>query len=338
MRVTIQEIANRAGVSRGTVDRALNNRGRIKPDVAEKILSIANELGYKSPKKRKPQEISYFKIGVVTQLAKSSFTLPIKQGLKAAINLLSSRNIECLVKEIQGVDEHSQLAALEELEENNVDAIALMPVESEQIRKKIDELTEKGILVATFNSDSLASRRSWFIGLDNERSGKTAAGLMAKLTQGKGKLLAITGYFGNSVSSQRVDGFVKRLQDYPDLELIGVQGSFDEATEVKKIVLDALKNFDDLAGIVVFSSGQKGVIDAFNEQKVDQRPFVIVYDLTSGNIEGLKNNQIDFLIDQDGYTQGYKVLLLLAEQLVGKRKDAQEFYFTDIVIKTIDNI
>ena len=33
---TIQQIAELAGVSRGTVDRALNNRGRINPEVAEK--------------------------------------------------------------------------------------------------------------------------------------------------------------------------------------------------------------------------------------------------------------------------------------------------------------
>ena len=34
MAVTIQQIAERAGVSRGTVDRALNHRGRINPEVA----------------------------------------------------------------------------------------------------------------------------------------------------------------------------------------------------------------------------------------------------------------------------------------------------------------
>ena len=33
---TIQQIAELAGVSRGTVDRALNNRGRINPEVAKK--------------------------------------------------------------------------------------------------------------------------------------------------------------------------------------------------------------------------------------------------------------------------------------------------------------
>ena len=33
MAVTMQQIADLAGVSRGTVDRALNNRGRIRPEV-----------------------------------------------------------------------------------------------------------------------------------------------------------------------------------------------------------------------------------------------------------------------------------------------------------------
>ena len=46
MAVTIQQIAERAGVSRGTVDRALNNRGRINPEVAEMVKKTAEEMGY----------------------------------------------------------------------------------------------------------------------------------------------------------------------------------------------------------------------------------------------------------------------------------------------------
>ena len=46
MAVTIQQIAEQAGVSRGTVDRALNHRGRINPEVAERICRLADEMGY----------------------------------------------------------------------------------------------------------------------------------------------------------------------------------------------------------------------------------------------------------------------------------------------------
>ena len=61
MAVTLQQIAEAAGVSRGTVDRALNNRGRIRPEVEEKIKKIAREMGScschgeaKNPHRRDP--------------------------------------------------------------------------------------------------------------------------------------------------------------------------------------------------------------------------------------------------------------------------------------------
>lgn len=47
MNVTSKEIASICGISRGTVDRALNNRPGIKPETKEKVLRIAKELGYR---------------------------------------------------------------------------------------------------------------------------------------------------------------------------------------------------------------------------------------------------------------------------------------------------
>ena len=40
---TIKEIAALARVSRGTVDRVLNDRGAVNPETAEKIRKIAKE-------------------------------------------------------------------------------------------------------------------------------------------------------------------------------------------------------------------------------------------------------------------------------------------------------
>ena len=69
MAVTAQQIADLAGVSRGTVDRALHNRGRVNPEVKEKIQKIALELGYKpnligQALVRSKQD---FKLGVILQ-------------------------------------------------------------------------------------------------------------------------------------------------------------------------------------------------------------------------------------------------------------------------------
>ena len=48
MAITMKDIAQRTGVSIGTVDRALNNRGRINPEVASRIRKVAQEMGYKT--------------------------------------------------------------------------------------------------------------------------------------------------------------------------------------------------------------------------------------------------------------------------------------------------
>ena len=53
MAVTIQQIADKAGVSRGTVDRVLNHRGRVDPEVARRVEQIAEELGYLTRTQRK---------------------------------------------------------------------------------------------------------------------------------------------------------------------------------------------------------------------------------------------------------------------------------------------
>ena len=83
MAVTIQQIAEKAGVSRGTVDRALNHRGRINPEVAERICRLADEMGYvqKERKHSRTAKDERLKIGVVTQLARSSFMQEVNLSL-----------------------------------------------------------------------------------------------------------------------------------------------------------------------------------------------------------------------------------------------------------------
>ena len=47
MAITAQKIAELAGVSRGTVDRALKNRPGVNPETKQKILDIAQKYNYK---------------------------------------------------------------------------------------------------------------------------------------------------------------------------------------------------------------------------------------------------------------------------------------------------
>lgn len=341
MAVTIQQIAEKAGVSRGTVDRALNNRGRINQEVAERVQKLAEEMGYvqkvrksTEPKKKK------VKIGIVTQLAKASFMLEINRGIQQAKAELADMGAEVLLRESESVDENEQLEAIDALVNENINGLAIMPVDNERIRNKLNWLIEeKNIPVVTFNSDIVGTKRICFVGMDNRKSGQTAAGLMGMLTRGTGKVLVITGYFSNNVDNARVDGFVEEVKmKYPKLEVAGVHGSFDQTDEVEKIVENSLINIPGINGILTVSGGQAGVGRAFDKLKIENRPYVIIYDQTPKNEKALMEDTVDFLIDQNGYIQGWQPLHVLFDLLVKNQQPEKEHIYTSINIKTKYNL
>lgn len=340
---TIQQIAELAGVSRGTVDRALNQRGRVNPEVSEKIWAIADEIGYvpKSQRRRSgriPGAVR--KIGVITQLSETAFIKDVRKGIEDARKELKDRGVELLVRESEGVNEEEQLRAIAELEAAGMEGLAIMPVESNRVREKLNELaTEKDIPIVTFNSDIIGTKRSCYVGLDNRKSGRTAAGLMALMTRERGKILVITGYFSNSVNSQRVDGFVEEMKTaFPQMELVGVQSSFDQSEEVERIITNAMLSFPEINGIFVVSGGQAGVQRAFEKMKLEKRPYVIIYDLTPVSRGALEEDVVDFLIDQNGYEQGYRPPFLLADRLLKGEEITKEYRYTEISIRTKYNL
>lgn len=249
MGITIKEIAEIAGVSRGTVDRALHNRGRINPDVAEKIKTIAENYGYKEKKRKKYNNI---KIGIVTHLSNSSFMISIKKGIYQAKRELAGRNIDVIVKEIYGVDEVAEYDAIKELiYDECVSALGIMPIDTESIRELLNKIyVHNNIPIITFNCDMVGIKRNAFVGMDNKKSGRVAAGLFNTIMHGKGKILIITGRFNSLLNNNRVDGFVEEIKKLSDeLEIVSIQVSYDDENEVKKIIIKAINEFSDIRGI-----------------------------------------------------------------------------------------
>ena len=350
---TMQQIAELTGVSRGTVDRVLHNRGRVKDEVAERVREAAREVGYltKSEKKNlRAQQIlassgGVWKIGIVTQLADASFMQLIRRGFEEAATEVEAYGIEVIVRECLDVDEKQQCAALDELMEMGIDALAIMPVECDGVRERLLRLTEeRGIPIVTFNTDIIGVHRLAFIGMDNQQGGRAAAGLLGTLMRGTGSVLGVIGSFSNSTNLGRVNGFSEELAaSFPGITLTGVIPSMYERENVAAIIKNAILNNPELGGIVMVSNGQLGIQDAFEDEEVKKamasrtqtkRPYVVIYDLTSKNRLLLESDVVDFVIDQDGYNQGYRSVLTLAGLLRSGRQPAEEYIYTDITIRT----
>ncbi|MDE7035698.1 MAG: LacI family DNA-binding transcriptional regulator [Eubacteriales bacterium] len=88
MAVTLQQVADACGVSRGTVDRALHGKEGVRPEVARRVREAARELGY-LPRRAGTAELRRARIGVVLQPVRP----PLCSSLQSACGV--SRNRPC---------------------------------------------------------------------------------------------------------------------------------------------------------------------------------------------------------------------------------------------------
>jgi len=340
MRVTMQQIADAAGVSRGTVDRALNHRGRIDPDVESMILRIADELGYTPKHKKNQNKPETCRIGIVTQLSNASFMKRVLEGIEEAGEEAADSGLQIILEKGISVDEDEQLNLIDKVLRAGIDALAVMPVQTPAIRARINEIIHKlHIPVVTFNTDVVGIDRLAFVGMDNFESGRTAAGLMGMLARGSGRILIITGFFSNTANNNRVAGFTEELAtSFPHMEISGVHACFESPDSIQQCVEKALLGSPGIDGIFIVCGGQEGVYAALHKLNLEERPYVIVYDQIPMNEQALLRGDIDFLIDQNGFLQGYQAVKTISNMLLHHEAPPHKHYYTDITIKTKYNL
>jgi LacI family transcriptional regulator len=84
--VTINDVAARAGVSVGTVSKALNGRGQLRADTRHKVVVAAQELGFHSNMlARNLSEGRTYTVGVLTTDSFGRFTIPVMLGAEDAL-------------------------------------------------------------------------------------------------------------------------------------------------------------------------------------------------------------------------------------------------------------
>lgn len=340
MAVTQAQIAQMAGVSRGTVDRTLNNRGRVDPEVAERIRRIANELGYRPNRagsllQRANRPV---RLGVVIQSVETPFMALMLEEINKALPHMRELGAEVIVRANEFVDIDRQLISLDELEKEGVDGIALTPVEDMRICDRIDELAKK-MPVVTFNTDLPDSRRLCYVGQENYLSGRACAGLMNMLLGGKGKVLMIAGHPASQSHRRRIDGFrSEAISTYPGLSLLPLERSNDSRQKAYEIVKEVWARHSDLRGIFIAANGQVGVCDAMRELGLKGKVHMICYDLLPDTAEGLREGLIDLLIDQDAHAQGVRPLEILLENILTGARPPEEYMLTRIDIRNQYNI
>lgn len=337
---TIKEIANLAGVSRGTVDRVLNNRGSVNPETAKKIQDIAKSLDYKpnpaglvlaARKKR-------WKIGVILFSVENIFFLDVLEGINAKSEELSNYNCSVIVKQIPfGVEE--QLRALDELLEEDVAAIAMTPYNDERIRAYIDKLYEQNIPVVTFNSDIEHSKRIAYVGSNYTRSGATAAGLLRLMTHGDISVGIVTGSSNILCHTERIAGFTHTLEPYRDhIQIVDVIENHDDEIESYEQTTKLLQEHPEINALFFAAGGVYGGCRAVSALGLEGQVTILSYDMVPTTRELIEKGVIATTICQQPKLQGSKPLTLLFNYLTTGELPEEELHYVAIDIRIRENM
>ena len=262
MAVTVKQIAELANVSRGTVDRVLNNRSGVSEATRQKVLKIAKELHYEPNflAKALVSKKESLKIGVILTPDYNPFIHDIISGINRAKKEFSAFGIEVIIKLMTSLDPSEEIRIINDLTENGVSGMAVFPLDHPNVYALLNSLIEKGIAVITFNSPAPEVKSLCFIGQDHYKGGRTAAGLMCKILPKDARIGIIISSTKLSCHQQRLLGFQNKISETrPDIKIVGISENQDKKEDAFRITLEYCNKLPDLDGIYITGGGIAGV-------------------------------------------------------------------------------
>lgn len=339
MKVTSQMIADHCGVSRGTVDRVVNGRANVAPEVRARVQKAIDALGYQTPAQRRQMqpERTELTIGFVIPSWDAYYTRQTRRGIQAAMRRIGDASFRVVVQELRGRSNKEYCECIAELEQAHIDGLVLNTADTLPMQQEIDRLTSCGIPVVTCNSDVPDASRVCHVGQDLVKSGRVAAGLLVPVLAG-GDVLVVCGNREFTAHRLRVEGFLDRLYE--------LEGDIGHAHVIECIerydltydgVLTEIRRNPRLRAIYMANESVKGCMDALARARVPQPIHVVCNDLTPHAREYLVEGRIDFVVDQDFSGQARRAVEVLYDLLHRGRQPAGKMIYlrTSIIAREL---
>lgn len=331
--VTIKDIANMANVSRGTVDRVLNNRGGVSPRTAERIRLIAEKLNY-------TPSITGRGLAAMKKDLKFGFVMTTRLWDNSAVSRALKRksaefgeySITVLPKYYTEGDTAELLQVLEELREEGVSGISLTPTDDAQVEKKINALTQEGIAVVTYEHDLPDSGRLAYVGCDYYRNGRTIAGTIRMVLGGRGKVGILSGSLAARVHSQRIAGIDDRLaQVSPEIQVVSRMVCEEDDVSTYSAVKQLLERHPDLDLLVLNVVSSFGSMRAVKEWG---KPLHVISTNRATEMESyLLDGSVDAVVTHQPWIQTDVSMDMLFQYLVwGKKPHFTTFFANDEIV------
>ena len=232
MKVTIKEIAERAGVHRATVDKVLHNRVGVSDEVRMKVQRIIKEMGYTPNPAGRVLQKQGKKYRIEAILVEVDALPFLKAGIEKGIHNQVGFDIEVTYSISKFQDAERQKEFIDNAIAARADGIIISPINSERVRKAIDRAVDSGIPVVATNADIDGTKRTCCVGINNRKAARIAGRLMGQFLGGTGKIAVVS----SAVASENNNYYVQIREnefadfihrEYPDMKIVTTLDSFE---------------------------------------------------------------------------------------------------------------
>ena len=330
--MTIKDIARLAEVSRGTVDRVLNNRGGVSQETEKKIAEIMNVNNYvpNIAGKILANKKNPLTFGVIIPKIGNDFFIDVIIGINRAVSELCDFGIKVVIKEIEGYNTDVQLDAVENMK--GINGLIIAPANDERLTKKLSSLK---IPIIAINTDIENSDRLCYIGHEFKKGGRTAAGLMNLFTSGEVNVGIVTGFTTVLGHNYRISGFLEVIKEqYKNINLTDITESHDNDETAFLETEKMLKRHPEINALYVTAGGVSGVCRAAAGKSLT----IITYDDIPDTKKFILDGTIKATLCQEPVKQGYQSVKTLFDYLISGKPPENEYMYTDVIIKIKENM
>ena len=166
----------------------------------------------------------------------------------------------------------------------------------------------------TLNIDLEDSYRIGFIGIDDYKAGTCLAGLAHNLTRSGENVSILSGSKTIHSQSQRINGFLDTMKQYPEILLSNVIYTEDKLEISNKLLKEMLskKYYKTIVMVDSWLANAGEVIAQTGYDDIN----ILGFDLMPQNKEALKQGKVTYIIDQSAYMQSYECVHKVCEHLI----------------------
>ncbi len=315
MKVTIKMIAELSGVSTGTVDRVLNKRGKVKPEVESRVRAIVDAFNYKpnSAAKNLAMQNKKRRIGVIFHVQEDYKNYAVQEGIrgiKDAAEEIKDSGLTFSFKYGRNFNVDDQLKNIDDLIESDILALAIAPINDPRITARLDEVIRSGIPVFCLTNNVITEENHYFFGLDNYKAGSLVAGMFGLLRDEKLNIAIVFPSLSMLGNEHRLKGFEETIAHYyPNLVnkidvCIATNDDLTSYLTVKKM----LKTFKDVNAIFFASGAAEGGMQAIKEAGLLGNATIIAVDPSEAIVENMLLGNISAVINQNTHVAGYQMI------------------------------